>query len=688
MGLVGLLLVAIIAFASANTGPSASDNGSLQPPQLSQVSMTIRVQLSRTFSPYSGDAKHAVQIELAPVSPFTAVPNSTIALETSICGLAPSRVLPSSVAFRSLTVGCPAEGISVIQFLANTTFPTIDLAGFFFTTSFLWRTPAEIPTITVTSTYSIYQTVVLLPPSGAKVISVFSEQNPNLEVSNSQISAKNAIIVTGLSASSPVVVIYQPSWWDALAVSVMAVAVCLVTILAYYRNRLPLRIIRLRKDQLARGMNLLRCNSSQILSLFLLVASLMISVSVIVGPDPRARVYALTVTDIPQIRSVVSDLGGITITPSDQTPVKLASLTQVDSVDIVVIGDFPYPGPQNDRLFTALSYAPRLVVVQNLTDTAFQSELLRRFPDKTSVISNIPALGNQLSEIQKRGNILGIVDPGVFVLATEFVGISSFVLVFFALAYLPVRLLESGHLPATTGLAEAISVSVLVFVLSEGVYTASSTLLGVPIGLHAGTLGSSATAIGFLGFGGGSRPRAIAGLLGFAFGGLASRKNRVRLSSPGIIIFFFVLLFLVTDPLSNGALFYQLFLFFATSGPTLQFAQNTILVFKAYLSTIGYAFGAFASPVYDISTGVILYYAFSIPFSLYSRVRPATGTFLFLVCAFAASDGFIRIAENDPWKIVSTIFPGVATGLMIAAIFALTSLAERHVETLLSKGFR
>ncbi len=660
----------------------------VQTTQVAQISLTIRVQLAATFSFYSESAKHTVQIGLVPMYPFPTGGNSSVELVTSICGLSPSGFWPSFVSFRSSAAGCPAEGTYLIQFTGNNTFPTLDLAGFFDTTSFLWRTPAEIPSVRVKTGFSVFGVLLVLPPSQSRILSIFSESNSTLEVSTASVAGTNGVVVTGFIASSNVVVIYEPNWWEPISIAVIAASVALVTLFALFRRRLVSNKMGSLFGRLRHVLKAFRYHSTQILVLLLVVSSLMISVSVLVGPDPRPRVYALTVSDISQVERTVSGMGGITVTPADQVPTKLDSLTSIGSVDLVLVGDFPYPGPQDDRLFTAISLAPRVVIIHDLADPSFEGELQRRFPDKAAVIPDVSFLAEQVASVRKRSNILGLHDPNTFVLGSELVGVSSFVLVFFGMAYLPMRLLEVKDRHRATGFAEAIATSVVVFTLSETVYVASSALLQVPIGLHAGTLGSSATAIGFLGFGGGSRPRAAAGLLGFLFGGLADKDNPVRINPTGMISFAFALLLVVVDPLTGGLLFYQVFLFFATSGPTLQFAQNTVLVFKAYLSTIGFSFAAFVSPVYVISTGAILYYAFAIPFSQYNKLRPATGTFLFLASAFGASDGFIRIANADPWQIITTIFPGVATGFLIVLVFAAASLVEQLLESLTRKTFR
>lgn len=290
------------------------------------------------------------------------------------------------------------------------------------------------------------------------------------------------------------------------------------------------------------------------------------------------------------------------------------------------------------------------------------------------VVEDLTASGPVLVGIPRRTNALGLdMSLGMYMGVSAAVGLLSFVLVFFGFAFLACKLMEVGRKPKLWGFSDAVIYGVLVFVFSQMIYIVSGVLLAMPLGLH--TSSPNVTAIGFLGFGGGSRPRMLAGFVGFLFGALLSFKEGLKLDVPGFLSFGVMGLFILIDPITSGVIFYEFILLF-TVGPGMEFSYTSWSYFRMFLGSVAEAFGAWISPVYHISAGIMVYYAAIVPFCLLPKLKRSTATVLLLFCAFFVADGGIRIADMMPWKSVASLIPGLLVGFVFAVLFCLISVIE------------
>jgi hypothetical protein len=215
------------------------------------------------------------------------------------------------------------------------------------------------------------------------------------------------------------------------------------------------------------------------------------------------------------------------------------------------------------------------------------------------------------------------------------------------------------------------------------VFLQSSVLLGLPVALHA-AISSSESAIGALGFGGGSRPRELAGVVGFIFGAVVGVRGRMNIDRIGILTVIGVSLYLVVDPLTLGRDFYSVLLNLTTSesgGPTGLGAQEAV---RGWLGQVMYFFGRDISGFFYSSHGAVLFFAAGTAFAVFSRLRKTSATILLLFSAFAASVGFIRVADLDPIEAIASPVPGIAVGLLILMAFVFISFGESKIRELIS----
>jgi hypothetical protein len=233
------------------------------------------------------------------------------------------------------------------------------------------------------------------------------------------------------------------------------------------------------------------------------------------------------------------------------------------------------------------------------------------------------------------------------------------------------------------GISEAVAFSVLAFFFSQVVYMVSTVFLGLPVGLHASTI-SQVTAVGYLGFGGGTRPRMVAAALGFIAGVVASRMGRSKIDTLGLAGFASVVLFFILDPLRLGDVFGQYALYNFT-GETNGVGAQASGGIRNLIGSSMTLFGDYITQGYFAQHGAALFYVGAIPFALYSKVGKTTSTLLGLFAAFIAGSGFVRIADMVPIKSVASVLPGVAVGFGILVLFYLINIGET---TLRSKFIR
>jgi hypothetical protein len=432
----------------------------------------------------------------------------------------------------------------------------------------------------------------------------------------------------------------------------------------------------------------------------------MVSLSLAAGPEPRLKLYVFShiEEEAEGITRQIEGLGGVAITSLDEIS-DLETLTNLGVFSGIIIGArganvfFVSTDPNlveylTDYVYPALDQIPNILIIAQsidetgppeVVDPAAVANLQRRYPGLKTKIITISELGQETNRLErtKRPNAFGInlaVDQFNFI--AGLVGLLSFILIFLGLASFSSKVVEAGKTPGLQGFSTVLFYSVSIFIFTQTIFSLCSLLLAYPLGLHA-TI-PKVTAIGLLGFGGGNRPRLLAGIGGMLFGTIITAKQGSRISLNGIIAIFTILLFLVIDPLTNGIFFYELAMVLLVAPIPLPAIETWSMV-RYFLGTITRLFGAWVSPVYGISLGITLYYTGAISFYAFSKVTKSSATLLLLFSAFATARGYIRIADMAPWKAIASLIPGLFAGLLFFGIFLFIDRLEISIRKLINR---
>lgn len=601
----------------------------------------------------------------------------------------------------------PPVGVLNIHIPANISYFSIKIWGDLSSSSILWRNVVEIPFLHITSTLtntSAYQIVLVQPPS--RLLRVYSRFYPDISYQETSLENQRYILLSRVHPRSPVVLLYEHTLWETYAIALMFVTILIVFLIPYAlkSNKTKAVLLNSKKafwslspKRLISGLKrlykeILKVNSSKLLKIWILCALLMVSLSFAGGPDPRLKIYVLSST--PKNAEIISDFvtrthaeGVAVITVFDERN-EFKTLADLGVVSLVVIGDFYPPTAYvpdflERFIYPALDIAPQIVILQPYAYDVFALEVLRRYSEKAAVAEDLPSLVPVLWSVSKRANPLGLnASFEMYSKVAALVGLFSFIIVFLGLAFFASKLIELGKRPGVSHFVEAIVYAVVIFVFNQMVYVVCAVLLAMPLGLH--TSSPKVTAIGFIGLGGGTRPRMLAGLAGFLFGAFLSIKEGLKFDKVGLVTFMVIGFFILVDPLTSGVAFYEFVLLF-TTGPTFETAVATYSYVKEFLGRIGIAFGGWISPSYGISTGIMLYFVGAIPMCLFSKLKRSSATLLLLFSAFSTAQGVVRIADMMPMKTLISIIPGITVGFIVAGVFGLISLIEKAVRTKLGK---
>lgn len=660
----------------------------------STIDVTVQIFLGGRYDLFDSDIHHEVEVLIA-VNLSEQLTSTYVVSAVPSFSLTEVIDLPDGAYFTYGFWGYPPRGILRVYIPANQSNSFFRLKGYLSGPSVLWRNIPEIHFLNVTSslqTYTPYR-LILVPPSGSKVLKIYSHRYQNLVYQMGLYNGHKSFMISQEHPESPVVILYEPENWEVNALVVMLITLFAVFMLPHLFSKVERSSVRLQfltgthkllssiatlKTTLKRLYSRIsNIDSRKLLEIYVLCAILMVSVSFTFGPDPRLKIYVLASTpeNADAIAGFASRQGVYSITVFDEMN-EFKTLVDLGVVSAVIVGDFFPPDDIVVRryIYPALDSVSRIIVIEEFAYSTFSTELQRRYADTTEIVERLGNLGSVFYRLPRRTNVLGLdVDPAIYVAASIFVGLCSFVLVFFGIAFLAFRVIEVGKKPGVGGFPEAVLYSVVVFVFSQIIYTVCSVLLATPLGLHAST--PKVTAIGFLGFGGGSRLRMLAGFFGFLFGSFVSMKGGLRLDKVGLASFLAVTFFVIVDPFTGGIIFYEFILLF-TIGPTVEYGYAAWSYVRAFLYSIGFAFGAWVSPTYAISSGIILYYAGAISCWLFTKLKKSTAMVLLLSSSFWIAQGSIRVADMNPWRAVASVVPGIIAALFFTAIFCFLNFIE------------
>jgi len=707
--MITITLISLVLISSPTT--YAQDTGSFSttaPPRGQVVGNYITINatvfLSNNYRLFEAALNQKVEIVIN--FNFTTPPtqNYRIVIRTYLSKVRAIE-LPPNVTYTYGFWGYPPIGTLTFNFPGNFSLGTVKLEGYIPGSSILFRNALRVPTpLNISSPVGYVSSfkLSLIPPPSSRILKIYSRFYPDLSVERTKLNGYDQLVVSKIYPGVPFLVLYEHELWTPGMIIILLIAIFTIIVLPYVTSFLKKNKIhhgfktivnqnqRLNKKIRRR---LLKVNASKLLAAYAMFAIFMVSLSLMVGPDPRLKVYVLSST--PTISRDISDLvenklGGVAITVFDEMS-EFNTLTNLRVFSAVIVADFHPPNRKilEDSIYPGLHNLPHyydsIIVLKPYVEESLLEDLQKRYSDRTLVVEDFASVEKALLEIPERNNLLGLkVEPTLFLNVAVFLGICSFILVFLGLAFLSSVLIESGKKPTVAGLFEAVTYPVFVFVFTEVVYIICGVLLAAPLGLHAG--GSKVTTIGMLGFGGGSRPRMLAGFLGFMFGALISLKEGVKLSRIGLVAFLVILLFLVVDPLTGGLMFYEFILLYAATPYAFETAERTMFYVKDFLSSFGAALGGWASPTLVISTGIILYYAGAVPFFLFPKMRRSTATLMLLFCAFSVASGGIRVSNMRPWGALMSIFPGVITSFVAILVWYGLNFVEEFIKEKLEKG--
>lgn len=555
--------------------------------------------------------------------------------------------------------------------------------------SLLWRNVVDLHLIAPTFSRAIptsYRIQIEVP----NTLEVTSIKSPVIQTLNPEESpGENSKLYTLLMPVS-LNVYYRPANWLPLSIAAFLVIVCVVMFMPYLLTKINLGSVHL-ITKIVRDTSLIayrKLKAERLFTLYILCSLLMVSLSLVAGPDPRIKVYAVAP---PYLASALEEelaksVGPVQIIGPHDTVSEFETMANLGVIKAVVISYYPEIALDRVIKYTleAMSQVPLIVVDESMADPDLAQEIKLRFGEKVIAVQGLH--GESITNFERELKNLRVYNPlglepgiGAFKAMTTVIAVLSFLVVFLGLAFLSSRLIEAGRSKGLGSMPEAIMLSAFVFYFTQAIYMTSSVLLAMPVGLHAVTSGSKElTVVGLLGFGGGSRPRAISGILGFFLGAFIAIRGKSDIDRWGIVAFLFLMALLVIDPFTGGELFYDALLFFL-SGPRTEIIRTSIFYTKDILSSMGRLFGGWVTGIYGLSTGEILFYAGALPIFLFPMLKRSTATVLLLISGIAAGSGFIRTAEMTPYKTVASLIPGLTVGLVVVAVFVFLSFIEDQI---------
>ncbi len=677
------------------------------------VTVEQSVELAGKYSVFNLQVSDPVSVSVGVAfsSPSTEQFNITLQTFMVPTDAAGSAQTPNGTQALRFTYRAPARVIEPWTFIftvpAGSTVSNITVTGNYVGSSILWKDQVQVAPSQVFGTYqgqpvSPQYTLVVSHTSSLEVKKVDA---PGLVYYTYPTAGGESIVSTG-SYPGYIVFLFQPSAWDPVAWAILIAAVVLLLLLPNRRFRARVPKVSGATDVFVKPLRRLwrlisGLDSHKFLAIYIIISVLMLSMSFMAGPDPRYKVFVIasdhTTKEI--AGNLTSSLGNVQIlTPSD-TVSEFNTMATLGTVQMVVISDYNKLdiASIDKYIVKSLDLVPLTVVVQDPAPNPNIAGYAERLYNQSSL-----GLGNalisvsspsQLSSNQIRGDVIRVARANplgiglsvrTFEAVAGTVGLLSFLLITFGIAFLFSKLLELGDKPLAHSLAAGVFYSGAVFFFTQAIYMSSSALLGWPLALHAVTSGSGqVTVLGLFHFGAGNQPRTLAAVVGLVIAAVPPLWGKVdRYVAAAIAALFF---FLVVDPLTGGTVFFE-FALLLTGGPQLGFANNALLSVKSFLNQIGSDAAGWVSGNFGISSGEMFYYFGAVPFSLIPRLQKSTGTFALFLCGFAAADGIVRVGEMTAYKTAPSMVAGALAGLLLAISLVGLSRIEAFVRRYFPSG--
>lgn len=429
----------------------------------------------------------------------------------------------------------------------------------------------------------------------------------------------------------------------------------------------------------------------RLLALFLLCALLMASAAAIGGPDPRLKAYVVAdPTEVPSIQENLQQVVGNTLVV---TPAKDYSdfgvMSSVGQFELAVFSSYPPAGVGEIQGFVVggLGNVP-VIMVDNSANSALVNLIKSTYPGNVLQVQDASTLTSaEQHELasrlaaSSRTNLLGLnLSVRDFDVLVAFEAVLSILLVFIGFCYLGSLASESSSLTDLTHTVSVLGAGIFVFVFSEALYVTVSSMLAFPLSLHAVISGAhDLTAVGLLGFGGGSTPRLAAGFLGVLVGVVGARGSPpIKKSDLAFVLG--IGLLLLANPFSIGQFVFQgLVLFLPLGNLAFGAAYVSSLSLKGFIYGVGSALGAGVTPTYLMSAGKMLFFAGLVPLAYLRKMGRTTMVIALLLVALFVGDGGVRIGEMTPNKTVIAILPGLVIGFAFAFLILGLASIEKYV---------
>ena len=603
-----------------------------------------------------------------------------------------------------------SEGLHEVDFniTASATSFLITFQEFVGGSGFLWRYIAVVPFIEVTTPPTLYvfsSPTSMTVPSGTVLSQLYTSRGTGLPSYSVTFTGSTANQSTYLPSSDVGLIVMQSNLYVPASVAITCVALTVLVLAGF--NYLPQGqkelakisdlIKRLRIPGNHRKFKLRAIlRPRKLLALFILCSLIMAAGAVLGGPDPKVTAYVLAAPgSVAGIQSNLQQVAGNVqvITPSEDFT-DFNVMSSVGQFSMVVVSNYPAANLAEVSPFIlgSLGSVP-VIVVDNSANSNFSNQIETLYGTSVVRVQSASSLTTgEKSAIaydlgQSRGsNILGIAlgERGFeALLASE--AVLSLALVFLGWAYLGAVAADPESRTDLSHIVTVIGAGIFVFVFSEAVYVGVSSLLRFPLSLHAVTSNAhDITAVGLLGFGGGSTPRLAAGFLGVLVGlvgtegGLIVRKTDFALVSAALVL-------IVANPFSIGQFAFQALLGFIpleSVGPVagqLGVAYTSTISFKEFILGVGSALGGSVTPQYLLSAGKTLFFASLVPLAYLKKLGRTTTAIFALAVALIAGDGGVRVGEMTPDKTVIAILPGLAIGFAFVAVILGFGLVEKYV---------
>jgi hypothetical protein len=444
--------------------------------------------------------------------------------------------------------------------------------------------------------------------------------------------------------------------------------------------------------------------SKNLLVLFILTGVLMASFAAVTGPSPQFKAYIIADPSIAnQIQTnLQAAIPNIEVITPAQDYVDFQVMSNVGTFNMIVVSNYTSfnVGDVATYVGSGISNVP-VIVIDNTSNPEMAAQFRTSYTGTLVNVQNAANLNaTELQNIRNAANCCAKSAPNILglqlsnndfnaVAAVE--GGLSLILVYLGWAFIASKAVEPTNENTLTHMTVIVALGIFVFFYSEMTYVVTSTIMRLPISLHAVLSGATnLTATSLFGvyshipLGGGSTPRDLAATLGIFIGALGigwesqfSKKSLVFFIAMGIVFYF--------NPFVLGSYTFQFLLLFVGNvylGPI----TSSLYSFKGFLYGIGKALGGSVTPVYLLSAGKMAYFAGLIPLAFIKRMAKNTATLTLVVCAIILGHGGLRVGEMTPDKTIIAVMPGIFAGLVFGLILLLIAAFERYLSAHYRRG--